>query len=128
MKLFKKDISQYLTDSIETSRYFTVLFKINRNSIIEEIQVSCVGDSSGAVSIVEGFKHLQQKWRNQSNETIWVQLPIYFEHINDNDVPDNAPAISMIKYVAWNKLNVVNLEPLRLFFYSSMRSKNIKIQ
>src|SRR5258706_15843021 len=89
----------------DTNRNFNVFMNINKKGIVDRVEITSFGDSTGANMILGVVKLSRFKWINHSGKDQSVVFQIYFIH-SDETTP-NIPAISTQYYSNWESKPVI---------------------
>lgn len=112
----------WLTDEMEkkdTNRNFNVFMNINPNGIVDRVEITSFGDSTGANMIYKVVKLSQFKWINRSGLDQAIVFQIYFFH--SDELSHNIPAINTRYYSNWESKAVVRIEPITVEIYPTVR-------
>ena len=99
----------------DTSSTYSVVMNIDKNGLIDRIEITSFGDSTGTRIIVEVLKLTQSKWINHSGQDQLVSFQVYF--IPGEESTQNTPAVDTRNYMSWRPKPVINLGPIICRYY-----------
>jgi hypothetical protein len=119
-RLLQKHI--WVTDEMEkkdTNRNFNVFMNINAKGIVDRIEITSLGDSTGANMIFGVIKLSQLKWINHAGKDQVIVFQIYFIH--SDELTHNIPEINTQYYSNWESKPVIRFEPVTVEIYPTVR-------